>query len=434
MCTVNSPTEIREPARAIGIFGPSDSGKTKLGLYLVGLMPSEAVKCPPLSLPRIASRRDAVFVPTDPFLMFSGIKTTARDEFELSLQLTGIPLDDGRAAVANAVAALDLEALLDRVPFSLSGGEAMRLAIALAAVKVPNLMVLDQVYDSLAVDSVAMVRAFLKSETSRGCTTIEFFNRTPPWCQDYDEWIDLGVEERNECLAEEVQATPGRHVGGGPRLNVENVQFRYPGPDSFALGPVSMELRSGEFLALVGPNGAGKTTILKALARLITPVKGRIRLDGETIDLASVNWQTARRWFTKFLYVFQNPDDQIYCATVEDELAETARHSVAGGAKDRVALVVDQLGLTPYLGSTVSDLPRPIRRLVTLGSSLVANARVLLLDEPTADLDDRQCRRAGFAIDAYLEGGGSAIMVSHDMSFVERQASRRIIVESGKLK
>ena len=175
----------------------------------------------------------------------------------------------------------------------------------------------------------------------------------------------------------------GPPSSAAPVLQVENVSFAYPGGIA-ALADVSLSLARGEFLAVVGANGSGKTTLMKVLLRLLTPKAGRVRLTGR--DIASL---PAAELYASVGMVFQNPTDQLFAPTVEQDVAFGPRNLglPEPQVRQRVAealAAVDAAGLAD----------RPIHRLsfgeqkrVCLAGALAMQPRTLVLDEPTAGLD-----------------------------------------------
>jgi energy-coupling factor transport system ATP-binding protein len=399
-----------------------------MALGLAGL--AQAPSSPPQNFPQAVGRKASAFVPTDPYLAFSGVKSTLRGELELSAQFAGLDRDIAADAVDCLSRQLDLSHLLDRDPFTLSGGEAMRAAVALAAAKPASLFVTDEIYGALAQDTIERVRSFLSKLQHGGCRVFETFNRAPAWIAEYDQILRLS--EPGEAENSHYAPTQPEESEGVPLLSAEGLTCSY-GPDAFGIGPIDIEVYRGEVLALIGANGAGKTTLLKALAQLLPAEFSRVRLGERLVAGPTPDRSQRRAWPRHVLYVFQNPDDQIYCATVEAELLETARLLGVSDRTARAGRIARTLGLLDLLHQTPASLPRPARRLLTAGSALVAAPPVILFDEPTAGLDPFQSAALGTAIEAYRLAGGAVAMVSHDLDFVSRHATRRAHLANGLL-
>lgn len=412
------------------VVGPSDSGKTLIALELAGLVTgSETCGLGLGPIPAV----EASYVPSDPYLAFSGIKPTLADEIQLSMQFLGRGGAAVQESVRRAAAALELMSLLDRDPFTLSGGEAMRAAIAVLTVKTPTRLVLDEIYGALAPDSVALVRTYVASLRERGCEIVEIFNADPEWAGEYDAiWRTDDVSKQSEEPTRK-QGRRGRMgaTGGPPALEVEGLVHRYG--EGFQLGPIDLEIGKGEWLALIGPNGAGKTTLLKSLAGLLKGSFARLVVDGQLMRSPVPTRAQRKSWPQLVIYVFQNPDDQIYRANTKQELLETARWVSTDGGQARLAPVCEILRLDGDLDCAPMVLPRPRRKLVSVASALIAARPVLLLDEPSAGLDPRQRARLGEAIEGFCADGGSVIMISHDNNFVSQHAHRTVAMAEGRI-
>jgi energy-coupling factor transport system ATP-binding protein len=448
------------PGQTISIVGPSASGKTALCLLVCGLASGVKVRGRATVDGRdIASLRDeeraaiTAYVPTDPSLLFSGIKSTLRGEFELAWQLLSPVCDFSQENIAQAVAVFGLDDLLDRDPFTLSGGESARAAVALALAKKPSLIAIDQGYDNLDPDAVHEIRQAIARLLPESAIVFETFSRRPGWLQaagdashDLDPdavmpevasgaWrIHARSRKSERAMAGAVfprscgtkkfaqQVTCHSATEGG-LLQVRGLAFEYL-ESSFRLGPLDLDIGPGERVALLGPNGVGKTTLLKCLAMLVQPTYRVFAVDLTDGRTASPPKPAQiHRWASNVLYCFQNPDDQIYLPTVRDEIFETARR-VGNLDIDRALSIAVHLGLAPFLDGAPSELPRSFRRLVCIASALAAGTPMLLLDEPSAGLDDMQTRMLAEALLKFRPARSACIMVSHDEEFIAMSANR----------
>ena len=221
-------------------------------------------------------------------------------------------------------------------------------------------------------------------------------------------------------------------AGGGTRLAVvDQASFSYDGRE--ALRAVSLELRSGEIVALMGRNGSGKSTLLKLLAGLHKPSRGSVRLvpAGQGgIDTRSAALDEIVRVVG---YVPQNPGALLFKDTVLEELAFTRQgHKLpADPAADRALLA--RLGLAGQAERYPRDLSSGQRQRAALAAILVAEPQVLLLDEPTRGLDYEQ-KEALAAILLELRRQGRAILLAtHDVELVARSADRVVLLGEGQV-
>lgn len=214
----------------------------------------------------------------------------------------------------------------------------------------------------------------------------------------------------------------------------DDVGFRYPDSDRWALRHVSFALHPGERLALVGENGAGKTTLVKLLARLYDPTEGRILLDG--VDLRDYDIDELRRAIGVIFQDFVRYDmvarENIAVGRI-DALGDEAR--IRDAARKSLAdTVVEQLqeGYDHMLGRRFdggADLSGGEWQKVALARAYVREARVLILDEPTAALDAR-AEYGVFQRFSELTRGRMAVLISHRFSTV-RMADRILVLGEG---
>ncbi|OGA17024.1 MAG: hypothetical protein A3I63_08470 [Betaproteobacteria bacterium RIFCSPLOWO2_02_FULL_66_14] len=440
------------------VLGRGASGKTALGVAIAGLGHQERGKAwfdgtDVVDIPPRRRARLIGYVPTNVSALFSGLRSTVEGELDLSLDLLEITGPDREEAKSEVVDALDLRKILHRDPFSLSGGERVRAGVAMVLVKSPTLIILDQVFDSLSEKARWHLRGVLKEYTRRGGAVVEMHAYAPPWGADTDQCIVLGPSRpllgsygdlvagldpfllddyRWETRAPRLDTHRARPTTCDTQLHAAQTTFTY-GVGRFELGPVNLDTQCGEAIAIVGPNGAGKTTLLMTLGALLLPHGGSIAVTSRgAIALAPQDSREGYQWASKVLYAFQEPDDQIYCKSVAQELQETARWI---GAADPAwaQAIVESLGLQDVLEASPMNLPRPVRRLVCIGSVLIAKPPIALLDEPTTRLDRAQRVRVKEALRMYLEQGGTCLFVSHDPGFVRELATRTLHMADGRI-
>ncbi len=199
-------------------------------------------------------------------------------------------------------------------------------------------------------------------------------------------------------------------------------------PEAPVLHDLSFTIGDGEFVAFVGTNGAGKSTTMRLMNGLLKPDAGQVLIDGvPTSDLRTS--ELARR----VGFLFQNPDRQICCNTVREELAFGFRAigTPADETRARVDEVIEQFGFDgdddPFL------LNRGTRQLLALASVTALALPTLVLDEPTTGLDFRECEKVMGVARTLHERGTTIIMVCHDMEVVADYAQRVIVLSAGRV-
>ncbi|HET8623533.1 MAG TPA: ABC transporter ATP-binding protein, partial [Gemmatimonadales bacterium] len=216
----------------------------------------------------------------------------------------------------------------------------------------------------------------------------------------------------------------------------ENVGFRYPKSDRWAVRHLSFTLKPGERLALVGENGAGKTTLAKLLVRLYDPTEGRILLDGH--DLRDYDVASLRRHVGVIFQDFVRYDfllrENIAVGSIEQRdnepaIREAAERSLADSVAARLAARYDQMLGRRFEGGV--DLSGGEWQKVALARAYLRDAQLLVLDEPTAALDAR-AEYEVFLRFSELTAGKMAVLISHRFSTV-RMADRILVLRGGEL-
>jgi ATP-binding cassette subfamily B protein len=214
----------------------------------------------------------------------------------------------------------------------------------------------------------------------------------------------------------------------------DDVGFRYPGAERWAVRHLRFTLRAGEVLALVGENGAGKTTLVKLLARLYDPDEGRILLDGHDLreyDLAELRANVGVI-FQDFVRYHLTAAENIAVGRIEARddrarIAEAARRSLADEVIARLPLGYDQVVGKRF--RTGVDLSGGEWQKIAIARAYMRDAQLLILDEPTAALDARSEFEV-FQRFKELSAGKTAVLISHRFSSV-RMADRILVLAEG---
>lgn len=212
-------------------------------------------------------------------------------------------------------------------------------------------------------------------------------------------------------------------------IRLENVCFQYPdGPP--VLQDITLHIGRGEFVALLGANGSGKSTLLKLLNGLLRPVSGRVVVDGLDTGRSRTS-QLARR----LGFLFQNPDHQIFCSTVYEEIAFGLKNTghPAAAIPELVREAARRAGLEHLLSASPCTLSKGQRQLVALAGVLALHTPLLVLDEPTTG----QAHRTGQGILELIRQlhreGRTIIMVTHDLELALLYARRTIVLQNGRV-
>ena len=210
-------------------------------------------------------------------------------------------------------------------------------------------------------------------------------------------------------------------------IKLEEIAFAYDAGRP-VLDGVDLEIRTGQRIALTGRNGSGKTTLLHLIVGLLRPVSGRITAFGRErrteADFHEVRCRAG--------LLFQDPDDQLFCPTVAEDVAfgplnlGKSRAEVSGLLEGTLA----RLGLSGYEDRITYRLSGGEKRLVSLATVLAMQPDVLLLDEPTSGLDAKTEERL---IDILRALPQAMLVVSHDRAFLEKVTQWEVSLDNGRL-
>ncbi|SES00659.1 energy-coupling factor ABC transporter ATP-binding protein [Actinokineospora terrae] len=208
-----------------------------------------------------------------------------------------------------------------------------------------------------------------------------------------------------------------------PALLVERLAYAYPDGHQALFG-VNLRVEQGERVAILGPNGAGKTTLVLHLNGVLTG-QGKVAVTG--LEVNKQNMKEVRR---RVGIVFQDPDDQLFMPTVRDDVAfGPANFGLRGPELDaRVKRALDDVGMTEHADRSPLHLSGGQRRRVALATVLACDPDVLVLDEPSANLEPRARRELA---EVLLGLGRTTVMVTHDLPYALQLCPRSVLVDGG---
>ena len=431
--------------------------------------------------PRIdpgAWARHVGYVPQDAASMLSAVRGTVAEELAFSLENRGVPRAEMVRTVAGIARRTGLGGLLHRDPATLSGGELRRLAVGCAVVDGPGVLVLDEPLESLDQAGVRTVMELVHAELALGTAIVVLSQHADALTRAAEQWLVLKDGEvtaagppgqilQGHALAEsgvvitspEPDAEPEpepaaesglpmpvppaalplpvveARAGTAAALELASVAFGFgrlpgsvPSEDSMLLQDVNLQVMPGEVLAVTGPNGAGKSTLLRLLNGLHRPLRGDVRVAGESI--AGVPTGLVAR---RLGLLFQHPHDQLFERTALREVLFGLDRLFAAGAPERARAALAAVGLEASENAHPHELPASGQRLLALATVLARDPSVLALDEPTVALDAHGLERLTAAVSAAAGRGAAVVMVTHDLGFAKAHAHRLLRLDGGRL-
>ncbi|MGB8382872.1 MAG: ABC transporter ATP-binding protein [Dermatophilaceae bacterium] len=209
-----------------------------------------------------------------------------------------------------------------------------------------------------------------------------------------------------------------------PVLDVRGLGYAYPDGHQ-ALYGVDLHVHRSERVALLGPNGAGKTTLVLHLNGILTPGAGSVAVSG--LPVTKANLPEIRR---RVGIVFQDPDDQLFMPTARDDVAFGPMNLGLRGAEldRRVAHALAVVGMTAYADRPPHHLSFGQRRRVAVATVLAMQPEILVLDEPSSNLDPASRRELA---DIVTSLDVTVLMVTHDLPYALQLCERSVILSDG---
>lgn len=426
------------------VRGGNGSGKSTLGILLTGGVgehrPGELRgNARMLGLP-IVSRTALQWAPyiqlvlQNPLLCFSGCAFTVEEEVAFGPRNLGLSDSEVGERTEEVLELLQLASLRDRALAHLSGGEAQKVVLACAVAMRPRVLVLDEAFSRVQAEAVPVLARRLEAWSRRCSVAVLLLERRgellSPFCGAFFRLSGGRLLPEAEPISRAPYSIV-RKRGAAPNepslLELAGLEFGWPGAGTPLLRGLNGVVRSGERVALVGPNGVGKSTLLRLCAGLLAPSSGEVRLGGKPIAPMHPAERAARVGF-----LFQDPERQIFHSTVRDEVLFSLR-GVPLSHEEREARLrqaLEETGLTGREECHPLDLHSAERRMVALASIGIREPELLLLDEPTRELDDewQTC------FEHWLEARSAAVLaISHDPAFVARLFPRVWCLKEGRL-
>lgn len=214
-------------------------------------------------------------------------------------------------------------------------------------------------------------------------------------------------------------------------LEVKNVKYSY-NSDYQALKGVSLKVEKGEMVALLGKNGAGKSTLFLHLNGIYQPDEGQVFIDGEKLKYDKKSLLKFRQ---KVGIVFQNPDDQIFAPTVEEDVAFGPLNLGLSmeEVQDRVEEALARVGMSGFEKTAPHHLSGGQKKRVAIAGILAMKPEIMVLDEPTAGLDPQGVVDLSILLNELNEEGITIIISTHEVDLVPNYATKVFVLVDGLL-
>ena len=215
-------------------------------------------------------------------------------------------------------------------------------------------------------------------------------------------------------------------------IEAQDVFYTYDGNDERALDGLNLKIRRGTKVAFMGGNGSGKSTFFLCLNGIRRPDTGKIRIDGKAIEYTRKGLLEVRG---RVGIVFQEPDDQLFSASVYEEISFGILNLGADEetARSEVESVIEELEITPFQDRPAHALSGGQKKQVAIADILVMHPEVMILDEPAAALDPKHTRKVQQIVDRLTEKGITVLMATHDIDYAYSWADEIVLMHRGKV-
>lgn len=404
------------PGELTLVTGPSGCGKSTLARCLMGLIPHlyhgeltgevwlNGYRTSEVPMWQLAEKAGMVF--QNPAAQM--LAPTVEDEIVFGLENLGLPPEEITSRLETVLGEFNLSHMRERNPQTLSGGEQQRLALAAILARQPQALILDEPLSMLDTTAAGDLIAYLQRFAAGGKTLIMFEHR-----HEYLEGVPglrhiaLGSKKKDERRLPVANPQPVREDF---KLEIENLSVQLGGRN--VLQNLDLSLDGGQIVAVVGRNGVGKTTLLRALA-------GLQKYTGSAKVVTAQGNQPPDLGM-----VFQNPDLQLFNASVQDEIL----YRLPDPDMAYYRWLVNALGLEPYENTPPLLLSEGEKKRLALGLVLMRRpAHGVLLDEPSLGQDHAHKGILIHMLRMLADAGQLVIMTTHDLTLAS-QADRLILL------
>jgi energy-coupling factor transport system ATP-binding protein len=235
---------------------------------------------------------------------------------------------------------------------------------------------------------------------------------------------ELGLNKTNPFMFMKNQAI----------LSVKNLSYSYPAEKESIIKALSFEVNEGEFFSIIGPSGCGKTTLALTLNRLIPHSLGGDLRGKITIEDKDIKEMSTPELSQKVQILFQSPDSQLFALNVEDEISFGMENLNLPWEeiRKRINTILNKLSITNLRNRSIEELSSGQKQKVALASVLAMKPKILILDEPTANLDPVAVINLLKVLKKLKEEKITIILIEHNLDFVKEFSDRIMLMDKGK--
>lgn len=334
---------------------------------------------------------------------------------------------------------LEMDLLLDRDIFQLSGGEKQRVACASVSAMMPEVFVLDEPTSNLDIKSIEKLKQILSFWKDQGKTIVIAEHRLN-WLQEVCDrviYLKDGKVEWNLSIKEFMQFSSAQRKEFGLRTmenvaekfekeeisikkGIECIDYQFSYDQELVFDIDNFTIPQNEIVAITGLNGAGKTTFVRCLCGLEKKFKGTTVLEGKKYK----NKEMLKQCYM----VMQDVNHQLFCETVEDEISLGAEDRPEEDKND----AMEQLGVSAFRQRHPMSLSGGQKQRVAIVSAILAEKEILIFDEPTSGLDYRHMIQTAECFKQLKSMGKSVLIISHDWELINKCCTYEMNFSQGR--
>ena len=429
------------------LCGESGCGKTTITRMLNGLIPhfyegemqGKVTVCgmdvQKEEIYNISQKVGSVF--QNPRSQFFCMDTTS--EIAFGCENLGLPEKEIRERMNVVTDQLEMDLLLDRDIFQLSGGEKQRVACASVSAMMPEVFVLDEPTSNLDIKSIEKLKQVLSFWKDQGKTIVIAEHRLN-WLQEVCDrviYLKDGKVEWDFSMNEFMQFSPAQRKELGLRAmenvaekfekeeisikkGIECIDYQFSYDQELVFDIDTFTIPQNEIVAITGLNGAGKTTFVRCLCGLEKKFKGTTVLEGKKYK----NKEMLKQCYM----VMQDVNHQLFCETVEDEISLGVEDRPEEDKND----VMEQLGVSAFRQRHPMSLSGGQKQRVAIVSAILAEKEILIFDEPTSGLDYRHMLQTAECFKQLKSMGKSVLIISHDWELINKCCTYEMNFSQGR--
>ena len=421
-----------EPGEAVLIRGASGSGKTTLLYCLNGLIPHifAGSSCgsvrlngfTPTETPlhEIAQTVGTVFQNPESQIFMMRVE----DDVAFGCENLCLPREEIISRRNEALHFMGLWDMRRTETFKLSGGYKQRLAVSSIYAMQPNVFLFDEPTTDLDGEGRKDFFKIIKGLKDRGKTVILVEHQYEDYLPLMDRVINMEsgrIAENNASAKTFLPAREAAALSSSSVISMQQVCFGYNRKIN-VLDNINIMIRKGEIVAFCGDNGSGKTTLLKIIS-------GLLQADQGEITILNIHKPALESLVGRVGFLFQNPDEQLFAATVEEEIAFGPD---CLGRRTDVEQYLEIAGLKAHRLRHPQTISRGQRQILAVISIMAMEPEIIILDEPTTGLDNRTWHKLIDLLYDYADRGGTVIFSTHN-EHAAALAGRKITMHKGRI-